>query len=122
MAVTRRRSTAPIFWLLFGAGGMLAALIGPMLAFITGIGGLPGIVVPEEALGYSRMLGFAQHWFGKLFLFALVSLILWHAAHRIYHTLHDLGVHTGLGVKVVCYGLTLLATLAAAWALLAIGF
>ena len=32
-----KRSNAPIFWPLFGAGGMLAALIGPALVFITGI-------------------------------------------------------------------------------------
>ena len=34
---TRKRSNAPIFWGLFGAGGMIAALVGPMLVFITGI-------------------------------------------------------------------------------------
>jgi fumarate reductase subunit D len=33
---TRKRSNAPIFWGLFGAGGMIAALVGPMLVFITG--------------------------------------------------------------------------------------
>ena len=32
-----KRSNAPIFWLLFGAGGMLAALLGPVLVAITGI-------------------------------------------------------------------------------------
>ena len=32
-----KRSNAPIFWLLFGAGGMLSALLGSMLIFITGI-------------------------------------------------------------------------------------
>ena len=32
-----KRSNAPVFWLLFGAGGMLSALLGAMLVFITGI-------------------------------------------------------------------------------------
>ena len=32
-----RRSNAPVFWLLFGAGGMLCALLGPVLVFITGL-------------------------------------------------------------------------------------
>ena len=30
-------SNAPIFWLLFGAGGVLSALFGSALVFITGI-------------------------------------------------------------------------------------
>jgi len=32
-----KRSNLPIFWSLFGAGGTLAALLGPVLVFITGI-------------------------------------------------------------------------------------
>ena len=32
-----KRSNKPIFWSLFGAGGLLAALIGPMLVFLTGV-------------------------------------------------------------------------------------
>ena len=32
-----KRSNAPVFWLLFGAGGMLCALLGTALVFITGI-------------------------------------------------------------------------------------
>ena len=34
---TRKRSNAPIFWGLFGAGCMMAALFGPVMIFITGI-------------------------------------------------------------------------------------
>ena len=33
----RPRSNQPVFWLLFGAGGMLSALFGVGLVFVTGI-------------------------------------------------------------------------------------
>jgi succinate dehydrogenase subunit D len=117
-----KRSNAPIFWSLFGAGGMLAALIGPMLVFITGIAVPLGLLLPADAMSYPRMLAFAQHWIGKGFLFAVVALFLWHAAHRIFHSLHDIGIHAGAGAKLACYGTAMLGTLVAAWALLAIGF
>jgi fumarate reductase subunit D len=117
-----KRSNAPIFWLLFGAGGMLSALIGAMLIFITGIAVPLGLVIAPGAMSYPNMLALAQNFIGKGFLFAVVALFLWHAGHRIFHTLHDLGVHAGTGAKLVCYGLPLAGTLVAAWALLSIGF
>ena len=40
-----KRSIAPVFWLLFGAGGMLAALAGPALVLITGLAAPTGIGV-----------------------------------------------------------------------------
>ena len=52
----------------------------------------------------------------------MISLFLFHAAHRIYHGLHDLGVHAGTGPMVVAYGGALLGTLAAAVLLLGLGF
>ena len=116
-----KRSNAPIFWSLFGAGGMLSALIGPMLVFITGIAVPLGIVLSRETMSYPRMLALAQNWAGKGFVFVLVTLFVWHGVHRIYHTLHDLGVHAGAGLKLICYGGALLATVVAAGALLAIG-
>jgi succinate dehydrogenase subunit D len=122
MARTLKRSHAPIFWLPFGAGGLMAALIGPMLAYLSGIGGPLGLGVPPELMSYPRMLAFSQNWAGKLFLFLVIALLLWHAALRIYHTLHDLGVHMGTGLTTCLYGLTLVFTVMAAWALLSIGF
>ena len=117
-----KRSNAPIFWSLFGAGGMLSALIGPMLVFITGIAVPLGIVVSRDTMSYARMHALAEHWAGKGFLFVVVTLFLWHGVHRIYHTLHDFGIHAETTVKLVCYGGALLGTIVAGWSLLAIGF
>jgi len=117
-----KRSNAPVFWLLFGAGGMLSALTGPMLVFITGIAVPLGLLLPSGTLSYVHALGFARSWIGMLFLFAVVVLFLWHAGHRLFHSLHDLGVHTGVAVKLICYGLPLLATLVTGYALAVIGF
>jgi fumarate reductase subunit D len=117
-----KRSNEPIFWSLFGAGGMLSALAAPILIFITGIIAPIGLWIPPQALDYSRVLGFAQHWIGKLLLLAVISLFLFHAVHRIYHGLHDLGIHAGTGAMVAAYGSALLGTLIAAYLLLAVGF
>ena len=114
------RSHEPVFWSLFGAGGMLAALVGPALVFITGIA-VPLGLLPAELMSYERLLAFAGHWAGKFCAFGIVALFLWHAAHRIAITLHDLGIHARLATQVACYGFALVGNLVAGWALLAIG-
>ena len=116
------RSHEPIFWSLFGAGGVLSALIAPILIFITGIIAPIGLWMPHESLDYARVLGFAQHWFGKLLILAVISLFLFHAVHRIYHGLHDLGVHGGTAAMVVAYGSAVVGTLIAAYLLFVLGF
>jgi fumarate reductase subunit D len=122
VAAVVKRSNAPIFWLLFGAGGMLSALLGPMLVFITGIAVPFGWPLPADLMAYRRMLAFAQNWAGKGFLFVVIALFAWHAAHRVLHSLHDLGVHAGTTAKLVCYGAALVVTLVLAASLLSIGF
>ena len=117
-----KRSNEPIFWALFGAGGMLAALIGPALVLITGIAVPLGLIYAPDTMSYGRMLAFAQNWAGKCFLFAVVSLFLWHAVHRIAIMMHDFGVHAKTATKVACYGCALFGTIIAAHALLKIGF
>ena len=119
---TPKRSNAPIFWGLFGAGGMLAALFGPMLVFITGIAVPLGLLLPAGTMSYSNMLAFAQNFIGKGFIFVVISLFLWHAAHRIFHSLHELGIHAGMGAKLLTYGVALVATLVSAGVLLGLGF
>jgi len=119
---TLKRSNAPIFWLLFGAGGMLAALFGAALVFITGIAAPTGFLFGDHFMSYPRVLAFSQNWLGKGFLFAIIMLFGWHAVHRIYHSLHDVGIPLGWPAKIVCYGTATAITLVAAYSLLAIGF
>jgi fumarate reductase subunit D len=115
-----KRSNQPFFWLLFGAGGMLSASIGAMMVFITGVAAPLGLGVSRDLASYGNALAFARSIPGKAFLFAVVSLFLWHAAHRIYHSLHDLGVRPGMPAQLACYGTALAGSLAALVALIAI--
>jgi fumarate reductase subunit D len=117
-----KRSNAPIFWLLFGAGGMLSALIGAALVFITGLAVPLGWPLPADLLSYPRMLWLAQSIIGKGFVFVVVALFAWHAAHRIFHSLHDVGIPNGMVAKLACYGSAMVLTLVAAVSLLRIGF
>jgi fumarate reductase subunit D len=109
-----KRSSQPVFWLLFGAGGMLSALIGAMLVFLTGFALPLGLGFPREAFGYDAMLAFERHWAGAAFTFAVISLFLWHGVHRIFHSLHDVGVQARGACAAACYGLAAAGTLAAA--------
>lgn len=117
-----KRSNKPIFWALFGAGGMLSALIGPMLIFITGIAVPLGLLLPADTLRYERMLAFARHPVGKLALLVVISLFLFHGCHRMYHCLHDFGIHVGGGLKAVFHGFAIVGTLLALYLVLWIGF
>ena len=116
------RSNAPIFWGLFGAGGMLSALFGPVLVFITGIAVPLGLLFPKGTMSYPKMLAFAQNFIGKGFILAIIALFLWHAAHRIFHSLHEIGIHAGFGAKLLTYGVAFVATVVSAWVLLGLGF
>ena len=117
-----KRSNAPVFWLLFGGGGMLSALFGTAMVYLTGLAAPLGLPPAAGLLDHARMLAFAQHPIGKGFLFVAISLFAWHAVHRIFHSLHDIGIHAGAVAKLVCYGTALAVTLVTGTALLAIGW
>ena len=80
-----KRSNEPIVWSLFGAGGMLSALVGPVLILLTGILVPAGIGFSRDTLDYEHVHAFASHGLGKVVLVAVISLFLWHAMHRIFH-------------------------------------
>ena len=113
-----KRSNKPIFWSLFGAGGMLSALIGPVLIFITGIA-VPMGLMRRETMSYERMLALVHNPIGKLAIVAVIGLFLFHGLHRMYHCVHDFGVHVGPGIKAIFHGFAFLGTLAAVYLVLA---
>jgi succinate dehydrogenase subunit D len=110
------RSNKPILWLPFAAGGLVAALITPILIFIT------AVLVPAGFfhLSYEKVVAFAHNPVGKLILLGLVALPAWHAAHRLRMTAHDLGLGGGVAVKAACYGSAFVLILTAAIVLLVI--
>lgn len=116
-----KRSHEPVFWMLFGAGGMVSALVGPVLIFITGIGVPLALWLPADTLQYAHVLALAQHPLGKLGLLAVIALFLFHGCHRLLHSLHDLGVSTGAWGRWCFYGFAAIGSLATAAVLLRIG-
>ena len=116
-----KRSNEPITWLPFGAGGMLSALIAPVLVLVTGLL-VPLGVLPRNFMSYQRMLAFAQNPLGKLLLLAVISLFLLHGCHRLVTTLHDYGLKAGHAPMVLFFGAAVMASLFALVLLLRIGF
>jgi len=113
------KSNKPIVWSLFAGGGMITAFVLPAMIFITGLA-VPMGLLPENALAYDRMLALVGNPIGKLVLFGVIFLSLWHAAHRLRMTLHDLGIRSGRVAMLACYGVAGLASIAAAVVLLSI--
>jgi fumarate reductase subunit D len=94
------KSNKPIVWSLFAAGGTLAAFLAPVLVLLyllLVLGHPPGL------FSYDALHAFAAHWFGKLFMLAVITLFLWHAAHRLRITLHDFGLRQDAIVAVLVY-------------------
>lgn len=101
------KSNKPIFWSLFAAGGTLAAFLAPVLALLflmVALGHAPTI------FSYANLQAFAAHWLGKAFLLGVITLFLWHAAHRLRVTLHDFGLRQDAVVAVVVYTVAALGT------------
>ncbi len=117
-----KRSISPIFWMLFGAGGMLAALFGPALILITDLLAPTGIGLPADFESYSHALAFAKNPIGKLVVLAVISLFFWHGAERLYLTLKDMKAGPLPRLKWATYGVAGAVTLLTFVLLLSIGF
>jgi succinate dehydrogenase subunit D len=116
------RTIAPLFWLLFGAGGMLAALFGPALILITGIMIPHNLGMREDLSSYDTVLAVVRNPIGKLVLLAVIALLYWHAAERAFLTLRDMRVGPASLLRWVTYGLAAVLSVLVAALLLVAGF
>jgi fumarate reductase subunit D len=114
--MAHRKSLEPLLWTLFSAGGVFAALFLPIHLLISGLA-IPLGWVSDP--GQDHFLALLRHPVTRLYLFALCSLGLFHAAHRFRFTLYD-GLqikHLNEVIATVCYGSAILGTLLAGYLL-----
>lgn len=110
------KTNEPFWWGLFAAGGMIAAMLAPVMilvtAFILPLGGA------HESLSYANASALLDSLIVKLGLAGIVTLSLFHCAHRIRHTFVDVGIAKPEGiVAAICYFGAAAASVACGWAL-----
>ncbi len=101
------KSSKPIFWAPFAAGGTITAFVTPALVLITLFAAMR---FSPDMFTYDSIHAFASHWLGKLIIFGIILLSLWHAAHRMRVTLYDFGLRADELAAVVLYSLAGLGT------------
>jgi len=109
----------PILWLLFSGGGIVAALMIPILLLLFGVLFPLDLVAPPD---HAHLLAVVRHPLTRLALLGTCVLSLFHWAHRFKYTLYD-----GLQLKrlhapinAICYGGALLGSAIAGYLLLVV--
>ena len=112
----QRQSNEAFFWMLFSAGGVVAAVLIPVHLFLFGLAFPLGWIQPPS---YEHLLALVRLPVTRIYLFVLCSLPLFHWAHRFRYTLYD-----GLQVKhlnevifTLCYGGAVVGTVVAGYLL-----
>ena len=106
-----------LVWGLFAAGGTLTSFLFPALIalfLLVSSGHVP------DGLSYETARQAAASWLGKVVLFGILFLSLWHAAHRMRVVFHDFGVRADGLIATVLYLLAALASVLTAALLLLI--
>jgi fumarate reductase subunit D len=112
-----RTTVEPFVWLLFSAGGVVAALVLPVLLVLFGLAVPLGWLDPPS---HAHLLALLRHPLTKLALLGICALALVHAAHRLRFTVEhgfQLRRYDGI-IATACYGGALLGITAAAYLLL----
>jgi len=107
--MTRRR-VEPLVWLMFSAGGVLAAVFLPSLIILFGLAIPLGWISPD----YPHLRAVVGNPLTFVVLLGLFVLLLVHSAHRFRYTLYDgLQVKRKRTVAVLCYGTAIVGSVAA---------
>ncbi|PJA37431.1 MAG: hypothetical protein CO182_11835 [Lysobacterales bacterium CG_4_9_14_3_um_filter_62_6] len=109
-------SNKPLLWLPFAGGGMLAALLLPALMLVLLLDSLG--MLSTAALAHERVRAWVSQPLVAISACVFITLVIWHAAHRLRMTLQDLGVRDAGARRLsarICYSAATLATVALAW-------
>jgi succinate dehydrogenase subunit D len=111
-----KRPLEPFLWMLFSAGGTLAAMAMPALIFLLGLAFPLGWIA---APSFEHLHQVVAHPLTRLGLLVFCTLSLLHWAHRFRYTLYD-GLqikHLNEVIDGACYGGAVLGSLVAAYLL-----
>ena len=106
----------PLLWMLFSAGGMMAALLIPILLVLFGLAFPLGWLSPPD---HAHLLSVLGHPLTRVVLFFLCVLSLFHWAHRFRYTLYD-GLqikHLNELINSFCYGAAIVGSIVAGYLL-----
>ena len=109
-----RRSAEPLLWMTFSAGGVVAALVLPVLLFLFGVAFPLGWLAPPPVAHLAAVIG---HPLARLALVVVCTVSLFHAAHRFRYTLYD-GLqikHLNELIAILCYGGAIVGSLASVY-------
>ena len=98
-----KRTIEPLLWLVFSAGGVVVALLIPVLLLLFGLAFPLGWLSPPS---HGHLLAVLGHAVTRAALFLLCLLALFHWAHRFRYTLYD-GLqikHLSELINLFCYG------------------
>ena len=112
-----KRPVEPLLWLLFSAGGVVAAMLLPSLLFLFGLAFPLGWFSPPN---HEHLLVLLRHPLTRVVFFVLCMLSLFHGAHRFRYTLYD-GLqikHLNEVINLLCYGGAIVGSIAAAYLML----
>ncbi|MBI1374673.1 MAG: fumarate reductase subunit D [Phycisphaera sp.] len=112
-----KKHNEAMWWFLFAQGGVMAALFIPALIVLT------GFLVPTDHADtaeahYNALRSMFGNVLVQLILLVVLSLTLFHCAHRIRHTLMDLGLKSPAIVPVLyiaAYGGAAVGTIISAY-------
>jgi fumarate reductase subunit D len=106
-----KRRIEPLVWLMFSGGGVLAAVLLPVLALLAALALPLGWVSRPD---HDHLVSLFGHPLTQLVLTGAFVLLLVHSAHRFRYTLYDgLQVKMKRTVAVLCYGAAIVGALAA---------
>jgi fumarate reductase subunit D len=109
-----KRHPEPLLWLLFSAGGVVSAMLMPILLLLYGVAFPLGWMM---APSHEQILRVLSNPLTRLALVALAVLSLFHWAHRFRHTLYD-GLqikHLNEVIALVSYGVAVAGSMTAVY-------